>query len=259
MAADPSRLVLTEGEFTPEEILAAQDEPIILSPQDPEIRQWIAPHFIWALREELATRLCGDAETCPELERGGLRIISSLDVEVQQIGREVGRRGACSCPSRRIRAAYAEEIGVPYERWMRQPRGPRGQQRRADRDRLPDRRGHRLHRQRRLLPRRGRDAAVPAPVRRARRRLAPAGIGVQAVQLRDRHQRRHDDRRLDVHGRHDDLRRLERLHAQELRPARARPDSDAQLAPVVAQHPGRQGAGRSTARSTCSTWRAASG
>ncbi len=56
--------------------------------------------------------------------------------------------------------------------------------------------------------------AVPAPVRRARRRLAAGRVGLQAVQLRDRHQRRDDDGRHDVHGRHHELRHEASLHAR---------------------------------------------
>ena len=47
--------------------------------------------------------------------------------------------------------------------------------------------------------------AVPAEVRRRRQRLPPARIGVQAVQLPDRHRRQEDDRRVDVHGHLDDF------------------------------------------------------
>ena len=42
---------------------------------------------------------------------------------------------------------------------------------------------------------------VPAPVRRPRRRLAPARVVDQADRLRDRHRRRDPDRGDDVHGR----------------------------------------------------------
>jgi len=121
MADDQSRLVLTEGRFTREQLLAAKQEPIILSPQEPEIRQWIAPHFIWALREELASRLCGDAETCPELERGGLRVTSTLDADLQQTA-ENWVTAAVFLPDDADPEAYAAELGVPYERWMRKLR-----------------------------------------------------------------------------------------------------------------------------------------
>ncbi|MEX2548150.1 MAG: transglycosylase domain-containing protein [Chloroflexota bacterium] len=121
MADDPSRLVLTGDEYSPEELRAAKNEPIILTPQEPELRQWLAPHFIWALREELAAKLCADAETCPELERGGLRIISTLDAELQQTA-EKWVTAAVILPHDDDPEAYAAELGVPYERWMRKLR-----------------------------------------------------------------------------------------------------------------------------------------
>ena len=71
------------------------------------------------------------------------------------------------------------------------------------------------------------------------RRLAPARVGDQADQLPDRHRRQDADRRDDVHGRHDQLRR--RLHPDPGRQARARPGPAPRGAPVLAQHPGHQG------------------
>jgi penicillin-binding protein 1A len=122
MAADPTRLVLTDGSVTPEQLRAATDEDIILAPQEsPQQQQWIAPHFIWALREELATRLCADAETCPQLERGGLRITSSLDADLQATA-EKWVTAAVILPHEADPEAYAAQIGVPYERWMRKLR-----------------------------------------------------------------------------------------------------------------------------------------
>ncbi|HUR16572.1 MAG TPA: transglycosylase domain-containing protein [Candidatus Limnocylindrales bacterium] len=118
MAEEPSRLVLTQGEYTRSELLAAIDEPIILTPQEPELRQWLAPHFIWALRDELAMRLCAGEETCPELEQGGLRVYSSLDYDLQQTA-EKWVEAATILPQQSDPEAYAAQIGVPYERWMR--------------------------------------------------------------------------------------------------------------------------------------------
>ena len=258
MAADPSRLVLTERRVQPRGDPRGQgraDHPVAPGSRDAAMDR--AALHLGAARgaRHAAVRRRRDVSRARARRAAHHQLARRRGAAD---GREMGRR--CRVPAQ---VSGSGGVRGGDRRALRAldaaARGSRGQQRRADRDRLPDRRGHRLHRQRRLLPRRGRDAAVPAAVRRARRRLAAAGIGVQAVQLRDRHQRRHDDRRLDVHGRHDDVRRLERLHAQELRPARARPDPHAQLAPVVAQHPGRQGAGHQRHASTCSTWRAASG
>ena len=77
------------------------------------------------------------ARPARELERGGLRIISSLDATLQSTRREVGHRGGAPAP-RADPEAYAAEIGVPYEAWMRKLGDLRGQQRRDDRHGLPD-------------------------------------------------------------------------------------------------------------------------
>ena len=118
MAAERDRLVLTGDQYSSEELRAAKDEPIVLSPQAPQQRQWLAPHFIWALRDELAERLCAGVETCPELERGGLRIYSSLDWDLQQSAEKWVTAGVI-LPREADPEAYAAEIGVPYQRWMR--------------------------------------------------------------------------------------------------------------------------------------------
>ena len=57
---------------------------------------------------------------------------------------------------------------------------------------------------------------------------------------------RHDHRRHHVHGRDHQLRRSGRLHPDQRRQPGARPAAAAQRAPVLAQHPGRQGARVST-------------
>ena len=111
-------------------------------------------------------------------------------------------------------------------------------QRRAHRAGLPDRRHRCLRRVRRRERDQG-DQAVPAAVRRPRRRLAAARVRVQADRLRHRHRGQADHRRDDVHGRRDRLRR--QLHADRRRQPRARPRPRPRRPPVLAQHPGRQG------------------
>ncbi|MDL2335234.1 MAG: transglycosylase domain-containing protein, partial [Chloroflexota bacterium] len=120
MAEDPSRMVLTQGQYTPEQLLAATREPIILAPQTARPgQQWLAPHFVWALRDELAVKLCGpDADTCPQLEQGGLRITSSLDYNLQKIAEKWVTAGVF-LPHETDPEAYAAQIGVPFEPWMK--------------------------------------------------------------------------------------------------------------------------------------------
>ena len=152
MASDPTRLVLTGGQYTPEQLRAAKKEPIILTPQAPELQQWLAPHFIWALREELATKLCADEPTCPQLERGGLRITSTLDVNLQTTA-EKWVDAAVWLPKDADPQTYAAQIGVPYERWMRKLENLDVNNAAMIAHGLPDGRDRGLRRQRRLLPR----------------------------------------------------------------------------------------------------------
>jgi peptidoglycan glycosyltransferase len=116
---DPTRRVLTGDTYSAEDFEAAKSEPIELTPQ--QVQQWKAPHFVWAVRDELAGRLCSDAETCPDLERGGLRIITTLDWELQQAAEKWVTAGVI-LPHDDDPEAYAAELGVPYERWLRKLR-----------------------------------------------------------------------------------------------------------------------------------------
>ncbi len=117
LANDPPRRVLTGDAYTSEELLAARNEAIVLAPQV-RAQQWRAPHFVWAVRRQLADVLCGEAETCPLLERGGLRVVTSLDVRLQEAAEKWVTAGVI-LPHADDPEAFAEQLGVPYERWMR--------------------------------------------------------------------------------------------------------------------------------------------
>jgi membrane peptidoglycan carboxypeptidase len=116
LKTDPSRRVLTGDQYSAEDFEAAQREPIRLVPQQ-RSQRWLAPHFVWAVRAELGGRLCGDEETCPALERGGLRIITSLDWNLQQAAEKWVTAGVL-LPKADDPEAFARELGVPYADWM---------------------------------------------------------------------------------------------------------------------------------------------
>lgn len=119
LADYPDRRILTTDLYTAEDFLAAMDEPIILAPQERQLNQWLAPHFIWSLRDELAAKLCSpDADTCPALEQGGLRVYSTLDLDLQEVAEKWVTAGVFLAREPDPEA-YAAQIGVPYERWMR--------------------------------------------------------------------------------------------------------------------------------------------
>jgi membrane peptidoglycan carboxypeptidase len=122
MATEPDRLVLTGDTYSAAEFEAAKSEAITLAPQQRQANRWLAPHFIWALRDELAAKLCGpDADTCPTLEQGGLRVYSTLDTNLQQVAEKWITAGVI-LPHQADPEAYAEQLGVPYEQWIKKLR-----------------------------------------------------------------------------------------------------------------------------------------
>ena len=110
------RTPLTGDTYTAADFEAAKAEPVVLAPQLPI--QWKAPQFVWQVRRELTTRLCGaGAETCPMLERGGLRITTTLDMRLQGIA-EKWVKAATTVPHDKNPRAAAKRIGVPYGSWI---------------------------------------------------------------------------------------------------------------------------------------------
>ncbi|MET1231678.1 MAG: transglycosylase domain-containing protein [Candidatus Limnocylindrales bacterium] len=102
--------------YTATDFDAARAEPVVLAPRVVPI--WKAPHFVWAVREQLTEVLCDPgAETCPVLERGGLKIVTTLDWKLQELG-ERWVKAAAILPQVKDPKAYAKRIGVSYKPWM---------------------------------------------------------------------------------------------------------------------------------------------
>jgi membrane peptidoglycan carboxypeptidase len=81
---DPTRSVLSHGKHTLAEYDAAEKEPLILTP--PIAEQWKAPHFVWQIRHQLGTLLCGadSADNCEAVDTGGYTVTTTLDWGMQQ-------------------------------------------------------------------------------------------------------------------------------------------------------------------------------
>jgi membrane peptidoglycan carboxypeptidase len=109
------RTPLTGGTYTAADFEAAKAEPVVLAPQRPV--QWTAPQFVWQVRRELAARLCDGAETCPLLERGGLKITSTLDMRLQGLA-EKWVKAATVVPHAKNPRVEAKRLGLTYEPWM---------------------------------------------------------------------------------------------------------------------------------------------
>ena len=116
LMAEDGRTPMSDGQYTAEELLAARDEPVVLVPQTTE--RWQAPHFVWRVRDELATKLCGEDATCPQLDHGGLRITTTLDLDVQKTA-EKWVKAAAVVPFQDNARRAAERLGLEYEDWMR--------------------------------------------------------------------------------------------------------------------------------------------
>jgi membrane peptidoglycan carboxypeptidase len=80
-----TRSVLSASKHTLAEYQAARNEPVVLAPQG--ATPWKAAHFVWQVRKQLGTILCGaaNAETCEKVDTGGYRIITTLDWTMQQV------------------------------------------------------------------------------------------------------------------------------------------------------------------------------
>ena len=110
------RTPLTGATFTAADFEAAKAEPVILAAQANPA--WKASHFVWQVRAELVLRLCGEgAETCPLLERGGLRVTTTLDMRLQGIA-EKWVKAATTVPHAKDPKAAAKALGLTYDPWM---------------------------------------------------------------------------------------------------------------------------------------------
>jgi membrane peptidoglycan carboxypeptidase len=115
LMAEDDRTPMSDGQYTDEELLAARDEPVLLVRQT--TARWLAPHFVWRVRDELATKLCGEDATCPQLDQGGLRITTTLDLDMQRVAEKWVKAAAVVPFSNNPRRA-AERLGLEYESWM---------------------------------------------------------------------------------------------------------------------------------------------
>jgi membrane peptidoglycan carboxypeptidase len=79
-----TRSVLSGKNHAPAEYDAAEQEPLILTPQASP--PWKAPQFVWQIRSELGAILCGaeSADNCPAVDTGGYQVVTTLDWTMQR-------------------------------------------------------------------------------------------------------------------------------------------------------------------------------
>jgi membrane peptidoglycan carboxypeptidase len=116
-----TRAVLTAGTYSAADYDAAKAEPVVLAPE--ATPRWIAPHFVWQVRDELTKILCGaSSDTCTALETGGYRIITSLDAKMQATA-EKWVAASALVPKAKDPRALAKALGLTYAPWMERLRG----------------------------------------------------------------------------------------------------------------------------------------
>ncbi len=77
-----TRSPLSGTRYTEADYEAAKAEPVVLGSQAAD--QWRAPQFVWKVRDELGQLLCGEVQ-CEKIDKGGYKVISSLDYRMQRI------------------------------------------------------------------------------------------------------------------------------------------------------------------------------
>ena len=117
------RTVLSGNQFSPAELTAAKNDPLVVAPQS--IPNWKAPHFVWAVLAELADRVCGpDAPTCTQLEAGGLTVTTTLDDKIQQIAEKWVKAAALVPNAKNPTAAWkAAGLSGALPQWVKNLRG----------------------------------------------------------------------------------------------------------------------------------------
>ncbi len=122
LLAGGDRTPMSGTQYSSQVFEAAKADEVILASQ--AAPRWIAPHFVWAVRDELATKLCGDeVDSCKALDRGGLTVTTTLDVGLQKIAEKWVQAAAVVPHKGKTRAAHvaaAKALGFDsYPAWIK--------------------------------------------------------------------------------------------------------------------------------------------
>ncbi|MGZ6339238.1 MAG: transglycosylase domain-containing protein [Candidatus Limnocylindrales bacterium] len=117
--------VLTVNEFSAADYDAARAAPVVLVSQTQQ--DWKAPHFVWQVRQQLGTILCGPtgADQCEKIDTGGYTVTTTLDWRMQQSAEKWLKAAAIApnLPTLAAQQAYLKAIGVGNLRWINNMRG----------------------------------------------------------------------------------------------------------------------------------------
>ncbi len=111
-----TRSPLSGTRHTIAEYEAAKSEPVILAPQLGV--RWLAPHFVWQVRNQLGTILCPDVpiDQCTDIDTGGYRVTTTLDMTMQR-SVEKWLYAAAWVPNHANPTAALKALKIPSKDW----------------------------------------------------------------------------------------------------------------------------------------------
>jgi membrane peptidoglycan carboxypeptidase len=110
-----TRSPLTGDRYDAADYEAAKREKVVLVEQ--VSATWRAPHFVWQVREELASIVCpDDPSDCPEVDTAGYRVTTTLDWDMQKIV-ERYVNAAARAPNAKDPRAILESRKIPDRHW----------------------------------------------------------------------------------------------------------------------------------------------
>ena len=117
LLAAGGRTPMSGDQYSSAQFTVAKQEDVVLASQG--TAHWIAPHFVWAVRDELADKMCGvGVSSCDALDLGGLRVTTTLDVGLQKIA-EKWVAAAAIVPNKKDMTAAAKALGFKkVQPWM---------------------------------------------------------------------------------------------------------------------------------------------
>jgi peptidoglycan glycosyltransferase len=111
-----SRSPLSGSQHTPQDYEDAKTEPLVLAPQRGV--QWLAPHFVWQVRNQLGEILCPDkpVDECNDIDTGGYRVTTTLDWKMQTTT-EKWLYAAARAPNLSDTANRLKNLKIPSRDW----------------------------------------------------------------------------------------------------------------------------------------------
>ncbi|HET7028865.1 MAG TPA: transglycosylase domain-containing protein [Candidatus Limnocylindrales bacterium] len=111
-----TRSPLSGAAHSPQDYEAAKAEPLILAP--PPGVQWLAPHFVWQVRTQLAGIVCPNKpiDECSEIDTGGYRVTTTLDWKMQTTT-EKWLYAAARAPNLNDTTARLKNLKIPSKDW----------------------------------------------------------------------------------------------------------------------------------------------